>query len=59
VTVWTAADLGLDPAQLQNRVNVEALYIPETKVETEFIEGDTVEEKVDRLLQRLREAKLI
>jgi len=59
VTVWKAADLGLDPAQLRNRVNIEALYVPEVKVETEFIEGDTAEEKVEKLLQRLREAKLI
>jgi electron transfer flavoprotein beta subunit len=59
VTVWKAADLGLDVAQLKNRVNLEALYIPQVKVETEFIEGDTADEKVEKLLQRLREAKLI
>jgi len=59
VTIWKATDLGLDPSSLRNRVNIEALYVPQVKVETEFIEGDTVEEKVEKLLQRLREAKLI
>jgi electron transfer flavoprotein beta subunit len=59
VTVWTAADLGLDPAQLKNRVSLEALYVPQVKVETEIIDGETAEEKVEKLLQRLVEAKLI
>jgi electron transfer flavoprotein beta subunit len=57
VKVWTLGDLGV-PAP-QNRVNLEALYIPETKVETEFIDGDTPQEKAQKLAQRLREAKLI
>jgi electron transfer flavoprotein beta subunit len=56
VKVWTTADLGVSP---QNRVNLEALFIPETKVETEVIEGETAQEKAQKLAQRLREAKLI
>jgi electron transfer flavoprotein beta subunit len=53
---WTLADLGISP---QNRVTIEALFVPETKVETEVIEGETAAEKAAVLAQRLRDAKLI
>jgi len=57
VKTWGLADLGISaPA---NRVKLEALFIPETKVETEWIDGDTPEEKAHKLALRLREAKLI
>lgn len=57
VKAWTLADLGISaPA---NRVTLEALFVPDTTVETEFIEGDTAAEKAVKLAQRLREAKLI
>ena len=57
VKPWTLSDLGIGaPA---NRVNLEALFIPETKVETEIIDGDTGQEKAEKLALRLREAKLI
>jgi electron transfer flavoprotein alpha/beta subunit len=57
VKPWTLADIGISaPA---NRVNLEALFVPETKVETEYIEGDTPQEKGEKLAVRLREAKLI
>ncbi len=57
VKAWTLGDLGLDGAK--NRVGLEALFVPETKIETEFIEGDSGAEKGQRLALRLREAKLI
>ena len=57
VKPWTLADLGISAPQ--NRVNLEALFVPETKVETEFIDGDSPQEKAVKLAQRLREAKLI
>lgn len=57
VKSWTVADLGISAPQ--NRVTLQALFIPETKVETEFIEGDTPQEKAQKLAQRLKEAKLI
>ena len=41
------------------RVNLEALFVPDTSVETEFIDGETPQEKAQKLAQRLREAKLI
>src|SRR5438093_5590224 len=57
VKPWTLADLGISAPQ--NRVNLEALFVPETKVETEFIDGDSPRKKAVKLAQRLREAKLI
>lgn len=57
VKAWTLSDLGI-PAPA-NRVNLEALFVPETKVETEWIDGETAEEKGVKLALRLREAKLI
>jgi electron transfer flavoprotein beta subunit len=54
---WTLADLGISAPQA--RVNLEALFIPDTSVETEVIEGDTPQEKAQKLVQRLQEAKLI
>jgi electron transfer flavoprotein beta subunit len=54
---WTLADLGISaPAA---RVNLEALFVPDTSVETEFIEGENAQEKAQKLAQRLSEAKLI
>lgn len=57
VKAWSLADLGI-PAPA-NRVTLDALFIPETKVETEWIDGETPEEKAHKLALRLREAKLI
>ena len=57
VQAWKLSDLGLDGAR--NRINLEALFIPETKVETEFIDGESAAEKAAALALRLREAKLI
>ncbi|MBI2913493.1 MAG: electron transfer flavoprotein subunit beta/FixA family protein, partial [Chloroflexi bacterium] len=52
---WKLADLGLDG--VKNRVSLEALFVPETKVATEFIDGETSAEKAEKLALRLREAK--
>lgn len=57
VKVFSASDLGIDAAK--NRVNLEALFVPEVDVETEFIEGETLAEAGEKLALRLREAKLI
>ncbi len=57
VKTLTASDLGIDGAN--NRVNLEALFVPETAVETEFIEADSPKEAGEKLAVRLREAKLI
>jgi electron transfer flavoprotein beta subunit len=57
VKAWGLADLGISAPQ--NRVQLEALFVPETKVETEVIEGETAQEKAQVLVQRLSDAKLI
>ncbi len=57
VKVLTASDLGIDGAK--NRVTLEALFVPEVDVETEFIEAETLAEAGEQLAVRLREAKLI
>ena len=62
VTVWSAADLGLDASQLgeeARKLTLERLYIPVTDTECEIIEGDTPEEKAQNLARKLSEAKLI
>ena len=57
VKPWTLSDLGIGaPAA---RVALEALFIPDTSVQTEVIEGDSAQEKAQKLAQRLHEAKLI
>lgn len=57
VKAWGLSDIGIDAPQ--NRVELDALFIPETKVETEFIEGETGAEKGEKLAVRLHEEKLI
>jgi electron transfer flavoprotein beta subunit len=62
VTVWSAADLGLDAGQLgpeARKLALERLYVPVSAVECEFMEGDTPEEKAQNLAKKLAEAKLI
>lgn len=62
VSVWSAADLGLDPSQIGAqgvRLNLERLYQPVSEVECEVMEGETPDEKAQKLAQRLREEKII
>ncbi len=62
VTVWSAADLGLDASQLgadARKLTLERLYVPVSDVECLIMEGDTPEEKAQNLAKALAEAKLI
>lgn len=62
VTVWTPADLGLDPREVGAagaRVKMHALFQPKNETECDFIEADTAEEKATQLAAKLREAKLV
>jgi electron transfer flavoprotein beta subunit len=62
VTVWSAADLGLDAAQVGAagaRTELERLYVPVKEVQCEFMEGESPQELAANLARRLREAKLI
>jgi len=57
VKAWGLSDLGIGAPQ--NRVTLEALFVPDTSVDTEVIEGDTAQEKAATLAKRLADAKLI
>ena len=57
VKAMTAAEAGVSAAN--NRVTLEALFVPETKVETQFIEADSGKEAGEALAVKLREEKLI
>lgn len=62
VTVWGAADLGLDASKVGPagvRLNLERLFQPVSEVECGIIEGETPDETAQKLAQRLREQKII
>lgn len=60
VPVWKAADIGVDGSRVAaRRVEVENLYVPSREARCEIIEGDTPEEKAEKLARRLRELKII
>ncbi len=62
VTVWKAADLGLDASTAGTsavRMHLERLFQPVSEVECEVIEGETPDEVAGKLAQRLREQKII
>jgi electron transfer flavoprotein beta subunit len=62
VTVWSAADLGLDPSQVGTAgslLSLDRLYVPVHEAKCEFIEGETMDEAAEKLAAALREAKLI
>ncbi len=58
-TIWTAADLEMDLGQLQPRVTLHDLFIPESSQECEFVEGEDGTDAGRQLAFKLREAKLI
>ncbi len=61
-TVWTAADIGADPAKLGANgrvVSLSKLFIPEVEGECELIEGENDADAGRKLALKLREAKLI
>ena len=62
IPTWDAATLGLDAARIgapAAYAKVLKLYVPVHEAHCEFIEGETDEEKGEKLALRLREAKLI
>jgi electron transfer flavoprotein beta subunit len=62
ITVWKAADLGVDAARIGAgavRLPVQDLVIPVRDSRCELMPGDTPEEQADRLVERLRERKAI
>jgi electron transfer flavoprotein beta subunit len=59
VVVWTAREVGLDPAQLCPRRRLARLYLPQKTVQCELIEGASAAERGARLTQRLHAERLI
>ena len=58
-TIWTAASLNVDPAQLTPAFDLVTLAKPESSAMTEMITGDDDEDAGRKLALALREAKLI
>lgn len=60
IPTWTAADLGLAAGEKEaGRVAVAELSIPVRETRCEILDGESPEEKVDRLVSRLRDLKLL
>ena len=57
--IWSTADLGLDPSQLEPRVTLRELFVPERGQECEFVEGENAADAGRQLALKLREDKLI
>ena len=58
-TVWTADDLGLDPAKLAPKLELLDLFMPVSDKQVELIEGEDEADAGRKLALRLREEKLI
>ncbi|MSP78063.1 MAG: electron transfer flavoprotein subunit beta/FixA family protein [Dehalococcoidia bacterium] len=56
---WKLADLGLNAAQLEAKVEMLELFIPAREKKCEIIDGENEEDKGRKLALKLREAKLI
>jgi electron transfer flavoprotein beta subunit len=62
IPVWSADDLGLDPAKVGPQtvqITLDELFIPKREMVCEIIEGETGAEKAQNLVLRLKEEKLI
>ena len=53
LTKWTLAELGIDPANAHAYYEVAELFIPRKESQCEFIEGDTLEAKIDAFAERI------
>ena len=58
-TIWTAADLEVDAGQLEPRITLHDLFVPQRTQECELIEGDDEADAARKLALKLREARLI
>jgi electron transfer flavoprotein beta subunit len=62
VPVWKAADLGLDGTLVgasAMRLQVQDVYVPKRESRCEILDGETPEDRAEKLAVRLRELKLI
>ena len=58
-TIWSAADLSLDPTRLAPKLLTTDLFVPVSEADCEFIEGEDEADAGRLLALRLREDKLI
>ena len=58
-TVWTTGDLDLSPDQLEPRITLHDLFIPQSDQECELIKGDDDADSARKLALRLREDRFI
>ena len=58
-TIWGVADLGIEADQLQPRVSLHELFVPERTQECEIVEGENEADAGRQLALKLREAKLL
>jgi electron transfer flavoprotein beta subunit len=58
VTSWSAQDIGVQPAE-SGRARLVDIFIPQTDVSCEFVEGETEEELGKNLASRLRGEEII
>ncbi len=58
-TIWAAGDLDADAGQLEPRITLHDLFVPQRTQECEIIEGDDEADAARQLALRLREDKLI
>ncbi|MFH1825611.1 MAG: electron transfer flavoprotein subunit beta/FixA family protein [Candidatus Firestonebacteria bacterium] len=62
IPVWSAKDLECDPDYIGLRGSptiVNKIFVPVRSCKKEIIEGNFVEEKVDKLIAKLKDAKLV
>ncbi len=62
VPIWKAADLSLDGARVgasAARIQVRDISVPKRESRCELLEGETPEERAERLALRLRELKVL
>ncbi len=62
IPVWSAEDLGLDPAEFASdeaQIVLDELFIPKMEVRCEIIEGETGAEKAKGLVEHLKAEKVI
>jgi electron transfer flavoprotein beta subunit len=58
-TVWTAEDVGLASGMLSPKLQIVDLFIPDTEMECEIVEGEDESDAGRKLAHRLREENLI
>ena len=58
-TIWGVSDLDIEPSQLEPRITLHSLFIPERSQVCEIIEGDDAADAARNLAMKLREDKLI